>query len=97
MGIHYPHINRVKIYRIKNYLSISTNNIAIGLVRVRKIRFRPTINTLSSAFRKLHIMPPVSQKLFVKKRYASSSFAPHICLRSEHETLGHLSFGKPSQ
>jgi hypothetical protein len=25
---------------------ISTNNIAIGLVRVRKIRFRPTKNTL---------------------------------------------------
>jgi hypothetical protein len=59
---------------------ISTNNITIELVRDYKIRFRPTTNTLSSAFRKLHIMPPVSQKLFVKKRSASSSFAPHICL-----------------
>jgi hypothetical protein len=46
--------------RGSEYSKISTNNIAIGLVRVHKIRFQPTQNMLSSGPTKLPTLPSTS-------------------------------------
>jgi hypothetical protein len=52
---------RIMKFDIICYLRISTNNIAIGLVRVHKIRFRPTNNTLSSHLcRNIFLLVPSS-------------------------------------
>jgi hypothetical protein len=50
---------------------ISTNNIANGLVRVRKIRFQPTQNTFSSDLRNItDPATPKSNGPFFRKRYS---------------------------
>jgi hypothetical protein len=41
-------LHRIIMFCLLLHICISTNNIAIGLVRVRKIRFHPTENTSSS-------------------------------------------------
>jgi hypothetical protein len=51
-------IMQLRPTKILMWKVISTNNIAIGLVRVRKIRFRPTRNTLSYVTRPLALLLP---------------------------------------
>jgi hypothetical protein len=58
---YYPRLPSVSQITLRPLLhaKISTNNIAIGLVRVRKIRFQPTKNTFSSNLM-LRLSLPVS-------------------------------------
>jgi hypothetical protein len=76
---------RKKKERRRAHIYISTNNIAIGLVRVRKIRFRPTQNTLSYVTRPLALLlpEPREEHALILPPCTLPPGEAHVCCRLE--------------